>query len=84
MSKKKGPLTTVYFLLPVTVGHCGPNGKRACFFPVIFQSFESLSVVTDGQTDTLKGCRLSNLPVERIKRVRTDTGTWLGVSQLGA
>jgi hypothetical protein len=46
---------------------CGPNGKRACFFPVIFQSFESLSVVKDRQTDALKGCGLSNLPVERIK-----------------
>ena len=48
---KKAPLTTVNFLLPVTGGHCGPNGKRACFFPVVFQSFESLSVVTDRQTD---------------------------------
>ena len=43
MSKKKAPLTTVNFLVPVTGGHCGPNGKWACFFPVIFQSFESLS-----------------------------------------
>jgi hypothetical protein len=50
---KKAPLTTVNFLLPVTGGHSGRNGKRACFFPVIFRSFESLSVVTDGQTDTL-------------------------------
>jgi hypothetical protein len=57
--QKKGPLTTVYFLLPVTVGHCGPNGKRACFFPVIFRSFESLPVVTDGRTDALKGYQLS-------------------------
>ena len=69
--KKRPPLTTVNFLLPVTGGHSGPNGKRACFFPVIFRSFESLSVVTDrrtdGRTDALKGCRLSNLPVERIK-----------------
>ena len=47
--KKRPPLTTVNFLLPVTGGHSGPNGKRACFFPVIFQSFESLSVVTDGR-----------------------------------
>ena len=52
MSKKKAPLTTVNFLLPVTGGHCGPNGKRACFFPVIFQSFESLPVVTDRQINT--------------------------------
>ena len=51
VKKKKAPLTTVNFLLPVTGGHCGPNGKRACFFPVVFQSFESLSVVTDGRTD---------------------------------
>ena len=64
MSKKKAPN---YCVLPVTGGHCGPNGKRASFFPVIFQSFESLPVVTDRQTDRLKGCRLSNLPVERIK-----------------
>ena len=49
--KKKAPLTTVKILLPVTDGSLRPNGKRACFFPVIFQSFESLSVVTDGQTD---------------------------------
>jgi hypothetical protein len=47
--KKKGPLTTVYFLLPVTDGSLRPNGKRASFFPVIFQSFESLPVVTDRQ-----------------------------------
>ena len=70
MSKKKAPLTTVNFLLPVTDGSLRPNGKRASFFPVIFQSFESLSVVTDRQTDrqtdALKGCGLSNLPVERI------------------
>jgi hypothetical protein len=64
MSKKKAPN---YCVLPVTDGSLRPNGKRASFFPVIFQSFESLPVVTDGQTDTLKGCRLSNLPVERIK-----------------
>ena len=61
---KKAPLTTVTFLLPVTGGHSGRNGKRACFFPVIFRSFESLSVVTDGQTDgqtdTLKGYQLSS------------------------
>ena len=48
---KKAPLTTVTFLLPVTGGHSGRNGKRACFFPVIFRSFGSLSVVTDGRTD---------------------------------
>jgi hypothetical protein len=51
MSKKKGPLLTVKILLPVTDGSLRPNGKRASFFPVIFQSFESLPVVTDGQTD---------------------------------
>ncbi len=51
-----------------------PTEKGPAFFrlfKLIFRSFESLSVVTDGrtdrQTDTLKGCRLSNLPVERIK-----------------
>ena len=65
--QKKGPLLTVKILLPVTDGSLRPNGKRASFFPVIFQSFESLSVVTDGQTDALKGYQLSNLPVERIK-----------------
>jgi hypothetical protein len=46
--EKKAPN---YCVLPVTGGHCGPNGKRASFFPVIFQSFESLPVVTDGRTD---------------------------------
>jgi hypothetical protein len=45
MSKKKAPN---YCALPVTGGHSGPNGKRASFFPVIFQSFKSLPVVTDG------------------------------------
>jgi hypothetical protein len=72
MSKKKGPLTTVYFLLPVTGGHCGPNGKRACFFPVIFRSFGSLSVVTDRQTDRrtdghIKG--VPTLPLFKVERI---------------
>jgi hypothetical protein len=49
--KKRPPNHSEFVYLPVTGGHCGPNGKRACFFPVIFQSFESLSVVTDRQTD---------------------------------
>ena len=65
--KKKAPLTTVNVLLPVTGGHCDPNGKRACFFPVIFRSFESLSVVTNGQTDALKGYQLS--PFFKVERI---------------
>ena len=61
--KKKAPLTTVNFLLPVTGGHCGPNGKRACFFPVIFQSFESLSVVTDRSACAFR----APAPLERLR-----------------
>jgi len=79
MSKKKAPLTTVNFLLPVTGGHCGPNGKRACFFPVVFQSFESLSVVTDRQTDgRIK--RVSTLPLFKVERIKSDmaiASAWL-------
>ena len=67
VKKKKAPLTTVNFLLPVTGGHWDPNGKRACFFPVIFRSFESLSVVTNGQTDALKGYQLS--PFFKVERI---------------
>jgi hypothetical protein len=37
--KKKGPLTTVKILLPVTDGSLRTNGKQACFYPVIFQSW---------------------------------------------
>ena len=43
---QKRPITVYYCSLPVTGPHCGPNGKRACFFPVLFRRFESLSVVT--------------------------------------
>ena len=61
--KKKAPLTTVNFLVPVTGGHCGPNGKWAFFFPVIFQSFESLSVVTDRH---IKGLQ----PLFKVERIK--------------
>jgi hypothetical protein len=47
MSKEKAPLTKVIFLLTVTGGHCGPNGKRACFFPVVFQ-LNRFAVQTEG------------------------------------
>jgi hypothetical protein len=63
--QKKGPLTTVTFLLPVTGGHSGRNGKRACFFPVIFRSFGSLSVVTDRH---IKG--VPTLPLFKVERIK--------------
>jgi hypothetical protein len=62
MSKKKAPN---YCVLPVTGGHSGPNGKRACFFPVIFPSFKSLPVVTDGH---IKG--VPTLPLFKVERIK--------------
>ena len=66
--KKKGPpnycVNFYYRSLGATVV---PTEKGPAFFRLFFEVLKAFQLwQTDGQTDTLKGCRLSNLPVERI------------------
>jgi hypothetical protein len=64
LSEKRPPNYCDFF----TTGHWGPlwsQRKTGLLFSGYFSKFWK-PFSCDGQTDTLKGCRLSNLPVERI------------------